>query len=205
MTSSNRNLFRVNGHRSPVNSPHRGQWHRALMFCLICAWINGSVNNCEAGDLRRHRAHYDCNVIYLFWWETCASSHFIYLEIMLFIFNNPSPDTVSSLQNGFILMYYKSVSITVKQLYGLWLCIWIYIDISCYVTCMRVVFSYWVATNWAMHDNALLCDTDGGQYMHYAFKWDYKLGAQLLVSDSCVLPHILAHNSGTEDLNLILC
>ena len=24
-------------HRSPVNSPHRGQWRGALMFCLICA------------------------------------------------------------------------------------------------------------------------------------------------------------------------
>ena len=27
--------------RSPVNSPHKGQWRRALMFSLICAWING--------------------------------------------------------------------------------------------------------------------------------------------------------------------
>ena len=24
-------------HRSPVNSPHKGQWHGALMFSLICA------------------------------------------------------------------------------------------------------------------------------------------------------------------------
>ena len=46
-------------HRSPVNSPHKGQWRRALMFSLICVWINGWVNNREAGDLRRHRAHYD--------------------------------------------------------------------------------------------------------------------------------------------------
>ena len=28
-------------HRSLVNSPHKGQWRRALMFSLICAWING--------------------------------------------------------------------------------------------------------------------------------------------------------------------
>ena len=40
-------------HRSPVNSPHKGQWRRALMFPLICAWINGCTNNREAGDLRR--------------------------------------------------------------------------------------------------------------------------------------------------------
>ena len=30
----------------------------ALMFSLICAWINGWVNNREAGDLRRHCAHH---------------------------------------------------------------------------------------------------------------------------------------------------
>ena len=34
------------------------------MFSLICAWINGWVNNPEAGDLRRHLAHYDVIVIY---------------------------------------------------------------------------------------------------------------------------------------------
>ena len=40
-------------HRSPVNSPHKGQWRGALIFSLICVWINGWVNNREAGDLRR--------------------------------------------------------------------------------------------------------------------------------------------------------
>ena len=49
-------------HRSPVNSPHNGQWRGAL-FSLICAWINGWVNNGDAGDLRRHRAHYDVIVM----------------------------------------------------------------------------------------------------------------------------------------------
>ena len=37
-------------HRPPVNSPHKGQWRGALMFSLICVWINGWVNNREAGD-----------------------------------------------------------------------------------------------------------------------------------------------------------
>ena len=50
-------------HRSPVNSPHKCQWRRALMYSLICAWINGWVNNREAGDLRRHRARYDVTVM----------------------------------------------------------------------------------------------------------------------------------------------
>ena len=68
MTSSNGN-FRVTGplcgeftgHR--WIPPHKGQWRRALMFSLICARINGWVNNCEAGDLRRHDAHYGVTVM----------------------------------------------------------------------------------------------------------------------------------------------
>ena len=51
-------------HRSPMNSLHKGQWHRALMFSLICVWINGRVNNPEAGDLRRYRAHYDVTIMW---------------------------------------------------------------------------------------------------------------------------------------------
>ena len=54
-------------HRSPVNSPHKGQWRWALVFSLICAWINGWVNNREAGDLKRHRAHYDVTVMKDLW------------------------------------------------------------------------------------------------------------------------------------------
>ena len=50
-------------HRSPVNSPHKGQWRGSLMFSLICVWINDWVNNREAGGLRRCRAHYDVTVM----------------------------------------------------------------------------------------------------------------------------------------------
>ena len=52
-------------HRSPVNSPHKGQWRGALMFSLICARINGWVNTGDAGDLRRHRIHNDVIVMFL--------------------------------------------------------------------------------------------------------------------------------------------
>ena len=41
----------------------KGQWRGALMFPLICAWINVWTNNHEAGDLRRHWAHYDVTVM----------------------------------------------------------------------------------------------------------------------------------------------
>ena len=67
-TSSDGNIsallaLRVGIRRSPENSPHKGQWHGALMFSLICAWTKGWVNNREAGDLRRHRTHYDVSVM----------------------------------------------------------------------------------------------------------------------------------------------
>ena len=48
----------------PVNSPHKGQWCGTLMFSLICVWINGWVNNREAGDLRRYRTHYDVTAMF---------------------------------------------------------------------------------------------------------------------------------------------
>ena len=48
---------------SPVNSPHKGQWRRALMFSLTCAWTNGWVNNSDASDLNRHHAHYGVTVM----------------------------------------------------------------------------------------------------------------------------------------------
>ena len=48
---------------SLVYSPHKGQWHGALMFSLICAWINTYVNNHEAGYLRCHLTHYDVIVM----------------------------------------------------------------------------------------------------------------------------------------------
>ena len=55
-------------HRSLVNSPHKDQWRGALLFSLICVWINGRVNNHEAGDLGRYRAHYYVIVMnYLTW------------------------------------------------------------------------------------------------------------------------------------------
>ena len=50
-------------HQSLMNSPHKGQWHGALMFSFICAWMNGWVNNRGTGDLRSHCAHYDVNVM----------------------------------------------------------------------------------------------------------------------------------------------
>ena len=82
-------------HRSPVNSPHKGQWCGALLLSLICAWINGWVNNQEAGALRRHRAHYDVIVICILTLSTSILSHsdaiiLIYWESFKYFFKNDS-------------------------------------------------------------------------------------------------------------------
>ena len=66
-------LWRI--HLSLVNSPHKGQWHGALMFSLICTLKNSSINSCESGDLRCHHTHYDeviimyrhCSVCFRYW------------------------------------------------------------------------------------------------------------------------------------------
>ena len=44
-------------------NPHKGQRQGALMFSLICDWTSGWANTRDAGDLRRHRVHYDVTVM----------------------------------------------------------------------------------------------------------------------------------------------
>ena len=67
-------------HWSPVNSPHRDHWCRALLFSLICAWLHGWVNNREAGDLRRHNAHYDVIVISMV--DQCVLWFYLYYYVV---------------------------------------------------------------------------------------------------------------------------
>ena len=91
MTSSNGNTFRVTGplcgeltgRRSPVAGrrwiPRSKASHAELWCSVIFDWINSWVNNRGAGDLRRHRAHYDTIVMTYFktmstisTWETVS-------------------------------------------------------------------------------------------------------------------------------------
>ena len=56
-----------------VRGIHRSRWiphtkaSDAELWCfsLICVWINGWVNNRQAGDVRRYRGHYDVIVMNL--------------------------------------------------------------------------------------------------------------------------------------------
>ena len=68
MTSSNGNIFRVTGplygeFTGPGEFPAQRPVTRRFDVFLIWARINGWENNREAGDLRRHRGHYDVNVM----------------------------------------------------------------------------------------------------------------------------------------------
>ena len=56
-------------HRWPVDSPHKDQWLGTLIFFFICTWTDGWVNYRDAGDLRRHRAHYYVTVMFC-WFDT---------------------------------------------------------------------------------------------------------------------------------------
>ena len=70
MTSSNGIFFRGTGPLygeltadrwiPPTKASDTELWY----FLWSAPWINGWVNNREAGDLRRHRAHYDVTVMY---------------------------------------------------------------------------------------------------------------------------------------------
>ena len=62
MTSSNGNIFRVTGHF--CGEFHKGQWRGALMFSSPDLRLDKQLSKyCEAGDLRRYRAHYDVIVM----------------------------------------------------------------------------------------------------------------------------------------------
>ena len=69
MTSSNGNIFRITGPLWGEFTGHR--WiprtkaSDAELWCFLwyAPWKNGWVNNREAGDLRRHRSHYDVIVM----------------------------------------------------------------------------------------------------------------------------------------------
>ena len=73
-------------HRWSMNSPLKGQWRGALMFSLICAWINGWVNNRETGGLRRHRDHYEVTVINIYWMTYIWRVNHINVNVILTTF-----------------------------------------------------------------------------------------------------------------------
>ena len=124
MTSSNGNIFRVTGYLCG-NSPHKGQWGGALILSLICVWINGSVNNCEAGDLRRYHAHYDISVMIkdmsMHWQQRLEGVWFHLLLPYLFKgLIRPTIKTLSILHNALHLSGYSAIVTNEWVIISIW-------------------------------------------------------------------------------------
>ena len=85
MASSNGNSFRVTGHLcGEFTGPRwilRTKDSDTELWCFICVWINGWVNNHEAGDLRRYRAHYDVTAMNRRQGNTWADAYPVYWRI----------------------------------------------------------------------------------------------------------------------------
>ena len=121
-------------HRSPVNSPHKGQWHGAMIFTFICAWINCWVNNRNGGDLRRHRAHYDVTVIVRRaglmrsqqdserWWSVPFTCAWLYMRVFFILFDLCLFITIFN----FILNYVLIVTFWILTYYKIWTMLIIY-------------------------------------------------------------------------------
>ena len=93
-------------HRSPVNSPHKGQWRGALMFSLICTRINGWVNNGEAGDLRRYCVHYDVIVMAISNLKLLCYKWFILITVNSNPCNNFVPTPLGCIYEMIFITYY---------------------------------------------------------------------------------------------------
>ena len=98
-------------HRWSVNSLHKGRWHGALMFGLIRAWINGWVNNREAGDLRRRSAYYDVTVMSMVCWWQWPFMLWFFSDQQLGILNCALFDGACSWNAASFLTKYKKVDI----------------------------------------------------------------------------------------------
>ena len=64
-------------HRASVDSPQKDQWRGTLIFSLICASTNGWANTWDAGDLRRHPAHYDVILM----WSSFVNSRDVFFRV----------------------------------------------------------------------------------------------------------------------------
>ena len=184
-------------HRSPENSPHKGQWRGALMFSLICAWINGWINNRKAGDLRRYRAHYGvrCWMAYgtAYLYSLSYSTIFIFfvgedLSCFAFPVRYLKKSTCSSLCNDLgdsclfvlrIIVY--STWMGMKEFQGNSKLFYVYLLVLFFpiaVTYFNILFSnmYWTA--WLIHEIRVISTTQAPIHFHiyiFSISADVKL------------------------------
>ena len=105
-------FFRVTGHLCGDFTGHRWIPHAkasdAELWCFLWSapWINGWVNNRDAGDLRCHPAHYDVTVMELtliVFYSCLVPVEFIHMKLL-----------------NWRRRILKTVQLPVKQLRGIW-------------------------------------------------------------------------------------
>ena len=135
MTSSNESISRVTGPLCGEFTDHRWIPHTnasdAELWCFLWSapWINGWVNNREAGDLRRHRAHYDVIVMVM-------SPFMQNLGLCVFRLPIPTVNTVRKFVLHIIIIIKSKIWIIShclwlsEQWYELYVFLWSYVDIE---------------------------------------------------------------------------
>ena len=95
---------------------HKGQWRGALMISSICARTHGGANNGEAGDLKRHRAHYGVIVMdlvsfYIPYNVLPSLYHFVPFVLQINNVFFSFVDCLSAADNHVLLMWYFFISL----------------------------------------------------------------------------------------------
>ena len=164
MTSPNGEIFRVTGSLWG-DFPHKGHWRRALMFSLICASKTGWVNNGDAGDLRRHCAHYGVAVIWFLVTQMGVSWNSVIIECATAHLLSCPPGACPDIQYAEVLpvwigLYYSSCYMVVRSVFR--------VDLS----------SRWMWTDMELSKKYIsnrACQP-GGHYRNYysgALRWNY--------------------------------
>ena len=127
-----------------VNSPHWGQWRGAFVFSLICAWLNGRVNNREAGDLRHHRAHYDVIVILMV--DQCVHWFYLYYYVVQdFACGCPVAPQLHNIGRHIDIYIYIYMQMHMHMYVCIYLYIFIYICVCIYLYEYKYIYIYiWI-------------------------------------------------------------
>ena len=177
----------------PVNSPHKGQWRGVLMFSLIFVWINGLVNNHEAGDLRHYRVHCDVIVMnmYIYWERFVCVFVNIYQYIHQFAPILYSPRGTFHLPGQYLMIDNMTKNRTLHALYFI-ICLnkMFNKDLSCHDAHVTSLHCDILTLKWLGHFfQNVISFSDDVQFMCNIFIWNWSNTMDVLVSivDTAVL------------------
>ena len=184
-------LLAICAGNSPVSGefPHKGQWRGALMFSLICVWINGWVNNREAGDLRRHRVHYDVRVM-------CVDISNYSYSFRNMLFMNPRTNVDSWMHEQHILKWTCLFFIFQTGIYQHevhWMNT--FSPISSAFSVFVKSFTHHIEVIWASQitGNSIACSTLLTHWSSYSLALSHQCDLHTLYKRMCFLSRIVLH------------